>query len=281
MNQQRPPSNGGAGPAAYWDAQRSRVVREMLRTAAQFALSDLAIRISGEKGTGKQLLARWIHLESPRSSGPFERLDCSEIPGDEVAGRLFGSEGSGDASDAVRPGILETAAGGTAYIDACEELDPAVRERLLRTVVSRHFRRAGGTDDLNLGARVILGTAPGPFPGQVSGGREGAWRPGPVSINVPPLRERREDIESLIYLFLGEFSGGNGKSVTQITADALEFCRYYEWPGNIYELRNVIRHSAARSARGEIGADDLPEYLRSETTRSGKTAARGVTALRG
>jgi DNA-binding NtrC family response regulator len=268
-----------AGPdlADFWAGQPSGVIREMLRTAAHFALSDLGIRILGEKGTGKWFLARMIHRESPRSGSLFLRVNCSEIPQDRVEKSIFGAQDPEGPGLGPLAGILETARGGTVYFDFFEHLPAPIQDRLFRAMELRHFRRIGGSDDLTLDVRVI--TSVTKVPGQVAawGGSSNlaVTRPGPVSINVPPLREHREDIEFLIYLFLREFQKNIGENVIQVTAETLELCRNYAWPGNIYELRNVVRHSMALAAGGELRPGDLPEYIRSEVlqARSAEHAA--------
>ncbi len=267
---------------SFWAAQPSGVIREMLRTAANFALSDLGMRIVGEYGTGKRYLAMLIHRESPRSAASFTRINCALLPPDQAEKTIFGFQDSARDSQELTRGILETSRGGTAYFDFCETLPPAVRNKFFRAVELRHFRRVCGSDDLNLDVKVITGMTKNSGFGTPQGPEHAAAgsKPGPVSVNIPPLRERREDIETLIYLFLSEFSGQSADPVTQITAEALDYCRHYNWPGNIYELRNVIRHSLSRAEGGFLRPGDLPEYLKNEAVGIDRTTPV-VTATRG
>lgn len=266
MKNREVPIDTGPDLGAFWDAQPSGVIREMLRTAAQFALSDLGVRIVGEKGTGKWYLARLIHRESPRSGSLFLRVNCAHLSPDRAERSIFGAQQPEGPGLGPHAGVLESVRGGTLYLDFFDHLAVPVRERLFRALELRHFRRAGGSDDLTLDVRII--TSVGKLPAQAgpaAPGEEGTVpRPGPVSINLPPLRERREDITPLIFLFLREFQEKTGKNVTQVTDKTLELCRNYAWPGNIYELRNVIRHSLALVGGGELTPGDLPEYIRSE-----------------
>ena len=263
MKQRELQTDTGPDLGEFWDAQPSGVIREMLRTVAQFALSDLGVRIVGEKGTGKWYLARLIHRESPRSGSLFLRVNCANLAPDRAERSIFGEQQPDGPGTAQHAGVLESARGGTVYLDFFDHLPVSVRERLFRAMEMRHFRRTGGSDDLTLDVRIITSVSKvlaqaGPADGETES------RPGPVSINLPPLREHREDITPLIFLFLREFQEKTGKNVTQVTARTLELCRNYAWPGNIYELRNVIRHSLALAGGAELTPGDLPEYIRSE-----------------
>ena len=265
---------------SFWAAQPSGIIREMLRTAANFALSDLGVRIVGEYGTGKRYLAMMIHRESPRSAAPFRRINCAILSPDQAEKSIFGFEDSTRDGQEQTRGILETSRGGTAYFDFCETLPLEVRNKFLRAIELRYFRRVGGSDDLTLDVKVITGMT------KYCGlrGRQGTEhevaesKPGPVSVNIPPLRERREDIESLIYLFLSEYSGQRSDPVTQITAEALNYCKHYSWPGNIYELRNVIQHSLSRAAGGVLRPVDLPEYIKNEAVERDRSSPVVMTA---
>ncbi len=246
----------------FWGAQRSAVVLNLLNTAGHIALSDLAIRIVGEEGTGKQQLARLIHQQSSRLHSGFHQINCAQVSHPDPSVVFFGNEAGGDGGEAER-GILEAAVGGTLYIESYDVLPPVTQRKLFRALEVRHFRRNGGTRDIHLNARIITGLDRRPD-SQARSAESAYELPGivnPVCLNIPPLRERREDIESLIYLFLGVYSGNSGMKVSQITSDALTVCRYYEWPGNIDELESVIKHSVVRCKGDTLEATHLPEYL--------------------
>ena len=264
---------------AFWRAQGSVIVRNMLRTAGHFALSDLGVRIVGEKGSGKLPLARLIHQASSRGSFSFVHIDCAELMHRHPEKALLGAEHSGQDGHETEPGLLETTDGGTIYLDAYPLLPGSIRDLLFKALDMKHFRRIGGTKDVRLNVRIINGItkSPGPAGAENDTETEMSMRISPVCINIPPLRERREDIKPLIYLFLEEYSQEMKKYVSGITSEALEVCRYYGWPGNIYELRNVIRHSALRCKGPALELDHLPEYIRHENRLKGMHHGKAVS----
>jgi len=250
----------------FWRIQKSHLVRNMLNTAAYFALSDLSIRIVGEKGSGKLHLARLIHQYSSRENFSFTHIDCSQPDPAEHEIMLFGSEDRDGRLTGDRPGLLDSPDEGTIYLDMLSALPAVTQTNLFRALEMMHFRRIGGTQDVHLSVRIITGHIQSRILEQ-TGWRAGSNLPAhvsPVCINIPPLRERREDIEPLVYLFLDEYSKEIKNNVTQITSEALDICRYYSWPGNVYELRNVIRHSALRCRNHILDPVHLPEYIRQD-----------------
>jgi DNA-binding NtrC family response regulator len=265
-------TGNGEWLSSFWAAQGSPLVRNLLGTARHFAMSDLGVRIVGERGSGRLQLARLIHAWSSRADGGFHHVACAGIDERSDEAYLFGSEGE----DGATQGILETARGGTLYLNDYYALREEFRSRLWRAIELKHFRRSGGSQDVMLDLRVIAGVTKYPAtPAEYQHpDSETARKIGPICINIPPLRERREDIDSLIYLFLGEYYAKKSNTVTTITPRALELCRYYDWPGNIYELRTVVHHSAARCTEGELDVPDLPEFLRGEDTRRQANPAR-------
>ncbi len=265
---------------AFWRAQGSVIIRNMLRTAGHFALSDLGVRIVGEKGSGKLPLARLIHQASSRGSFSFVHIDCAELMHRDPEKALLGTERSGRDGNETEPGLLETTDGGTIYLDTYPLLPGSIRDLLFKALDMKHFRRIGGTKDVRMNVRIINGITKRPGPGGAENDTETdmSMRISPVCINIPPLRERREDIESLIYLFLAECSEEMKKYVNGITSEALEVCRYYGWPGNIYELRNVIRHSALRCKGPTLELDHLPEYIRHENRVRGMHRVKDLSS---
>jgi arginine utilization regulatory protein len=261
-----PVAGGGSGGrdalAAFWGAQKSVIVRNMLGTAEHFAMSDLGVRIVGERGSGKLQLARLIHGMSSRAEFSFRHVACTNIAPESADETLFGRDGA-DAGTGALPGIIESSRGGTVYLDEYYALTDETRFRLRKVMELKHLRRTGGSTDVAVDIRLITGITKNPaYPAEYQNtDSEGARKISPICINIPPLRERKEDIDSLIYLFLGEFSQSSEKSVMGITPRALEYCRYYDWPGNIYELHTVIYQCAARSRGDNLDLPDLPEYL--------------------
>lgn len=270
-------AGNGEWLSSFWTAQGSHLVRNLLGTARHFAMSDLGVRIVGERGSGRLQLARLIHSWSSRAESGFHHVSCSGIPDGFHTASLFGAEGNGGV-DGGSLGVLEMARGGTVYLNDYYALPEEVRFRLWRAMEMKHLRRSGGSQDVTVDVRIIAGVTKYPsFPAEYQvPDSESARKIGPICINIPPLRERREDIESLIFLFLGEFFSQKGKNVTGITSKALEICRSYEWPGNIYELRTVIHHSAARCIGGELDVPQLPEFLCQEYSRRRERAGRGT-----
>jgi DNA-binding NtrC family response regulator len=261
-------AGNGEWLTSFWAAQGSPLVRNLLGTARHFAMSDLGVRIVGERGSGRLQLALLIHSLSSRADNGFHHVQCAEIAADSPEERLFGTTGGDEAGDA-RVGILEAARGGTVYLNDYYALPEEIRFRLWRGMELKHLRRSGGSQDVAVDLRIIAGVTKSPsFPAEYQNpDSESARKIGPICINIPPLREHRDDIESLIYLFLGEYYAIKSKNVTGITPRALEICRYYDWPGNIYELQTVIHHSAGRCTGGELDIPDLPEFLGQEYTR--------------
>ncbi len=259
---------GASDPAleAFWGAQESALVRNLLGTAGHVAMSDLGVRIVGERGSGKLQLARLIHAKSSRAEFGFHHLLCAKVARLSPEDTLFGREVHGEAASAGQsiPGILESSTGGTLYLDDYPALSSEMHFRLWRAMELKHLRRTGGSQEVSINVRVITGISKNPaYPGDPQMVESDTSRKiSPICINIPPLRERKEDIQGLIYLFLGHFSEKNNMKVLGITSKGLECCRSYDWPGNIYELRNVIFHCAARTAGELMDFNDLPEYLR-------------------
>lgn len=268
-------AGNGEWLSSFWAAQRSPLVLNLLGTARHFAMSDLGVRIVGERGSGRLQLARLIHSWSSRADGGFHHVGCAGIPVGGAEEYLFGMEGDREEGGG-RSGILEAARGGTLYLNDYYALPEETRFRLWRAIELKHLRRSGGSQDVAVDLRVIAGVTKSPaFPADYQNpDAESAHKIGPICINIPPLRERREDVESLIYLFLGEYYAIKSKRVTGITPRALEICRYYAWPGNIYELRTVVHHSATLCNGGELDVPDLPEFLSGEFFRKQAIQAR-------
>lgn len=264
------PENSGEASdpalAAFWDAQESALVRSMLGTAGDVAMSDLGVRIVGERGSGKLQLARLIHSKSSRAEFGFHHVNCSTVAGISPEETLFGRELRGESSSADRPtpGVLESSAGGTVYLEDYPALSGEMHFRLWRTMELKHLRRMGGSQEVSINVRMITGISKNArLPGDPRAAEsETSRKISPICINIPPLRERKEDLEGLIYLFIGHFSRKNNLKVLGVTSKVLDCCRSYDWPGNIYELRNVIFHCAARTAGELMDFQDLPEYLR-------------------
>ena len=242
----------------------SRALARVIEQARHIASTRATVLIEGEAGTGKGLAARAIHEEGPRGSAPFVRVGLDTLAADAVESELFGSEREAPA-DAPRHGCFEIADGGTLYLDEIGEAPPAVQVKLLRAIQDRTFERAGGTETRKSDVRLIAGTRR-ELEADVRAGRfreELHYRLGGVKVQMPPLRERREDIPLLVESFLGDFDREHGRRVTGITRGALDRLTAYAWPGNVRELENAIEGMVV-IARGRrvLDLSDLPEWLR-------------------
>jgi transcriptional regulator with GAF, ATPase, and Fis domain len=234
------------------------------------------VLIHGESGTGKELVARALHELGPRSRGPFVALNCAGIPEGLIESELFGHE-RGAFTDAVerRVGRFEAASGGTLFLDEIGELAASVQAKLLRALQERKIERLGGTASLPVDVRVIAATHRD-LAKDVASGRFRAdlfYRIHVVPIELPPLRERREDIPLLALHFLEKARGGAGRGPSRLAPAALAALERYAWPGNVRELENAIEHAVALAEGEVLGPDDLPRSLVRATRIEGLHAA--------
>jgi two-component system response regulator AtoC len=200
--------------------------------------------ISGETGTGKELIARYIHEKSSRREGPFIAINCGAIPKDLIESELFGYERGAftGATDKMKPGKFELANGGTILLDEVGELSPEAQVKLLRVLQDKKFYRLGGTKEIKVDVRVIASTNKN-LKEEVNAGRFRSdlfYRLNVATIYLPPLRERKEDIPLLVNAFIDEFNKKFGKNFIGVDEKAMEILKSYHWPGNIRELRNTI-----------------------------------------
>lgn len=235
-------------------ATRSLRMQEILNAARRSAESDVTVLISGETGTGKELLARYIHRNSPRHKGPFVAINCGAIPANLFESELFGYEkGAFTGANRTTPGKIESAQGGTLFLDEIGELDVALQPKLLRFLQDRAFYRVGGTRAIDANVRIIAATNMDLAAAVRSGSfREDLWyRLNVVPFHLPPLRERREDIGHLVDHLVARFSQKLGRKVLGANDGALALLQKYDWPGNIRELENAVER-AVLLAEGKI-----------------------------
>jgi len=224
----------------------SPALHAVLARVSKVALTDSTVLITGETGTGKELIARAVHRRSHRSSRAFVSVNCAAVPRDLIASELFGHE-KGAFTGAVqrRLGRFELAEGGTIFLDEIGELPAETQIALLRVLQEREFERVGGTGSIRANVRVIAATnrdlqaaiAADIFRSDLF------YRLNVFPIEVPPLRERREDIPVLVEYFIDRFARKAGKSIRSVNKKSLELLQTYPWPGNIRELQNVIERS--------------------------------------
>jgi sigma-54 dependent transcriptional regulator, acetoin dehydrogenase operon transcriptional activator AcoR len=283
----RPRVADACGPSARYDLGhirgRSGPLRravELVRTAAR---NDLPVVISGESGTGKELFAHAIHAAGARHGGPFIALNCGAIPAQLVETELFGYE-PGTFTGALRegsPGRFEDAATGTLFLDEVSELPAAAQSALLRVLQERQVVRLGGSAPLPLDVRVIAASNK-PLDEEVRAGRfrrDLYFRLSVLSISVPPLRDRGDDVVLLAQAFLVEAEAEVRRPGLSLAPDALEALRDHGWPGNVRELKNVILRAAATAADPRIGASDLLLAAVDPSPATGRSVASTLRAL--
>jgi len=224
----------------------SSPLQKVLSLVSKVAPTDATVLVTGETGTGKELVARAIHRRSRRSSRAFVGVNCAAIPRDLIASELFGHEkGAFTGATQRRLGRFELADGGTIFLDEVGELPPDTQVALLRVLQEREFERVGGTQSIKVDVRVIAATnrdldaavASGSFRSDLF------YRLQVFPIQIPPLRERREDIALLVEYFIDRYSRKARKNIRRVSQETLELLQSYAWPGNIRELQNVIERS--------------------------------------
>ncbi len=230
---------------------------------------DSTVLIYGESGTGKELAARALHRKSRRSNKPFVAINCAAIPEGLLESELFGHErGAFTGAVGQKKGRLESANGGVVFLDEVGELAPALQVKLLRVLQEREFERVGGIAAIPLNVRLIAATNKD-LGKAVKGGafREDLYyRLNVVSLKMPPLRERREDIPTLARYFVEKFAALDRTSQKSISTGALECLKNYDWPGNVRELENAIERALVLSRSGAIEREDLPECVLAQPT---------------
>ncbi len=233
----------------------SEQIRTLLGTVERVARSQATVLITGESGSGKELIARAVHHFSSRSHKPWVDLSCAALPEHLIESELFGYEkGAFSGADASKPGLFEMASGGTIFLDEIGELDPRVQVKLLRVLDSVPYYRLGGTKKVSVDVRVVAATNQD-LEKAVAEGRfrcDLYHRLAQFTLQVPPLRERVADIAPLARYFLAQQD-----SRLSFAASAIAALEAQPWPGNIRELRNVITKTAVLAPREEISAGDL------------------------
>jgi DNA-binding NtrC family response regulator len=259
------------------------LIRQIYRTIEQAAPTAASVLISGESGTGKEMVAQTIHQLSQRAPQPYVPINCAAIPETLLESEIFGHE-KGAFTGAVerRQGCFELAHRGTLFLDEIAEMVPATQVKLLRVLQERTFRRLGGRQEQAVDVRIIAATNVDPMEAVRRGKlREDLYyRLNVFAIELPPLRDRREDIPLLVQAFLNEFNARNGKAVKGVEQDALRLLEHYQWPGNIRELRNVIERATILASGDLIEGLHLPPALTTTTKKdpvSTVTLSPGMT----
>jgi DNA-binding NtrC family response regulator len=260
----------------------SAEIRSVYRVIEQAAPTGASVLIWGESGTGKELIAQTIHELSPRAQFPFVAINCAAIPETLLESEIFGHEkGAFTGAHDRRTGVFELAHRGTLFLDEIAEMMPATQVKLLRVVQERTFRRLGGRQEQSVDVRVIAATNMNPGEAVKSGKlREDLYyRLNVFAMELPPLRNRKDDIPLLVQSFLAEFNRVNAKNIRAVDQDAMYILEHYGWPGNIRELRNVIERATILADGEFIEPKHLPPTLvaRGEETVPTLTITPGTT----
>ena len=259
----------------------SPAMHKVIEQLKNLAPTDTTVLILGESGTGKELVARALHQNSPRKSKPFVPLNISALPESILESELFGHEqGAFTGAAAKRVGKFEYANGGTLFLDEVGEMPTETQIKLLRVLEDRKITRVGSNDEKPINVRLVAATN-ADLKEQMEKGtfrRDLFYRIGVVTIYLPPLRDRREDIPLLLEHFVKEFSKKTDKEVEGISRGARQALMSYEWPGNIRQLRNTIEGMMALDTDGRLDIDDLPMELAEFVGESGEAFLSGAGA---
>jgi DNA-binding NtrC family response regulator len=231
----------------------------------KIAKSDSTVLIQGESGTGKELMATWIYSHSLRKNRPFVKVSCAVLPEGILESELFGHErGSFTGAYTKRKGRFEVADGGTIFLDEIGEISPSIQSKFLRVLQEREFQRVGGSaSTIKVDVRVIAATSRN-LRKEVELGRfreDLFYRLNVISLNIPPLRKRKEDIPHLVKVFLHKFCLKSQKRILEFSDSALRLLQAYDWPGNVRELENVVERAVVMSSGDIITIDDLPTNI--------------------
>jgi len=243
---------------------RSPKMVELYKLISRVAVVDSTVLITGESGTGKELVARTIHSNSPRAAKPFMAINCGAIPEELLESELFGHvKGSFTGAIAHKVGLLEVARGGTVFLDEVAEMSPMLQVKLLRFLQDHIFRRVGGTDDIEVDVRMMAATNKdlAQLIHQGAFREDLYYRLNVISVEIPPLRERQEDILVLATNFLRFFAARAGRPAMELSPEALEILMGHSWPGNVRELENVIERAVALAAGDEVRVEHIPPNL--------------------
>jgi len=250
----------------------SAVMKDLVAVIEQIAPSDLSVLIIGESGTGKEWTARAIHQLSPRANCTFLPVNCGAIPPDNVAKMILGSEENTQLGKVIRPGAIDEAEGGTIFLEEIGVLPFTVQKQVARAIRTQRFRRVGGQEMHRCNVRVIAALSrkltgrdkEDPIP------EEFRQSISPIKVNLPPLRERYQDIPYLIASFLLQLNRHHDRAAITLSPDALQRCLEYDWPGNVRQLKNAVEYASAICEDHVIRVEHLPSYVR--VSKSGGTS---------
>jgi DNA-binding NtrC family response regulator len=243
---------------------RSSAVQKVKEYIKKVAAADCTVLVTGETGTGKELVAELVHRNSPRKPKPFVCVNCAAIPDGLLESELFGYErGAFTGADISWAGRLKSAEGGTVFFDEVGDLSPVSQAKILRAIEARQIQRLRGRETVPIDIRIVAATNQdldllvknGTFRSDLF------FRLNVARVHLPPLRQRKTDIPFLLDYYFQDFNRGKGGFVTKVREDVLQLLISYEWPGNIRELRNLVESILINAPQGEIGMKDLPEQF--------------------
>lgn len=240
-------------------------MRQLFERIRLVADTRSTVLIEGESGTGKELVARALHHHSSRASRPFVPVNCAALPETLIESELFGHEkGAFTGATERRLGLFQAAKGGTLFIDEIGELPVGLQSKLLRAIESKRILPVGGTQELDADVRLVAATNRdlGVQVAQKLFREDLYYRLKVVELKMPPLRDRPDDIPLLVRHFMDEIATENGRTLRDVSAEALEALRIYNWPGNVRELRNTLEGLIVLSMKDRLELADLPEHLR-------------------
>lgn len=244
-------------------------IRDIVKVIRRAGPTDATVLITGESGTGKELVARGLHAESTRASKAFVPLNCSALPGELIESELFGHvRGAFTGADKDRDGLLTSAHGGTLFLDEVGDLAAAAQAKLLRALEERVVTRVGANEESPVDIRVIAATNKA-LEELVATNRfreDLLYRLQVVTLHIPPLRERREDIPAITTHLIAQLSQKHGHTVRSLSPDARRALLGYDWPGNVRELRNVIERAVVLAETDDLDVRDLPPHVTGRRT---------------
>jgi two-component system response regulator HydG len=256
----------------------SSTMQALLKLVARFADSDAPVAVLGETGTGKEVVARLLHANSARARQPFVAVNVAALPSELLESELFGhGKGAYTGASSARQGLFEAANGGTLFLDEIGEMPPALQAKLLRVLQDGEVRRIGENTAFAVDARIICAT----HRDLAERVREGTFREDlfyrlkVLTLHVPPLRARRDDIISLAEHFLAQ----EKREAQSFSTDAKTRLLSYSWPGNVRELQNVVKYAAAVATDTQVDEGDLPDEVRSASVIRGHGRSNGSNAL--
>ena len=261
---------------------KSEKMQQVFAEIRVAATSDISVLIQGETGTGKELVAKSIHDNSPRKARPFVGVNCAAIPADLIESELFGHEhGAFTGTIEQRIGYFEQANPGTLFLDEIGDMPHTLQKKLLRVLEEREFQRLGGESTISVDIRVLAATNQD----LDNAIREGRFRPdlyyrlAAFPIEIPPLRERREDIPILAHHFLEKFAADAKKPMRTISDDALHVLMQHDFPGNVRELKHTIESAVLRETTDQLQRESLPPYLAQEGSQAATSNPTDTTDI--